>query len=433
VTHVLSTPPSSDVNRLWSTTSLEAVCPALVKNQPKNQVLRFCEEQKIRCTPVQHPKKMTLANETTGEKFYLPHLDPDPAKRTEPFDIAVVVSFRYFLPPSVLRVPPVINMHPSLLPKYRGASPIISTVMRGEKVGGASIIKVVEGERMDCGDVLIQESLPIPVEEDARQYFPRVVSLGAKLLCHVLFEDGTQHSTVSVRRFRQFWDQARVQPHKFDLSKELDPFHAPLLSKADAGLQWSTGDATGVTNRWRALIGSPFHPFAVFNPKKSPIGPTIKNAAKLQPRRVHFDGVIHPDSVAMNAALSSELNALSVGSMPSGSFYRPESDPSVGAILCSKPATSGTPSPASEWPLIGQWGEEAFETAKRISTSPSASTGVSPSSPPTSWFCFKAIQLPGGEFIDATTFCKSVSIPPGRVVEGLFSDGVAPSSKESKE
>ncbi len=295
-------------------------------------------------------------------------------------------------------------------------------------MGGASIIKVVEGERMDCGDVLVQKSLPIPIEEDARQYFPKVVSLGAKLLCHVLFEEETsgegtgavsRHPTLSVRRFRHFWDNAQVQPHKFDLPKELDPYHAPLLSKADAALRWSTSDATTLANLWRGLMGSPFHPFAMFNPKQSPIGPTIKNTAKLQPRRVHFDRVIHPDLLRMNTALMAELNALSVDSLPCGSFYRSTSDPDLGAILCSKSCTPDKPKTSSEWPLVG---EEAFEDV----------AGSSAATPP-NWFCFKAIQFPGGEFLDTATFCKSVSIQQGRLVEGLFSDGVIPAPKEGKE
>lgn len=105
------------------------------------------------------------------------------------YDVTVVVSFRYFLPKRLLHaLPPVINVHPSLLPHYRGASPIFSTLLRNETCGGVSVIQMTaEQPGMDAGAVLWQGRVPIPPDMDVRAYFPKVTQLGAQGLCEVLF------------------------------------------------------------------------------------------------------------------------------------------------------------------------------------------------------------------------------------------------------
>ncbi|SYZ68747.1 methionyl-tRNA_formyltransferase [Leishmania braziliensis MHOM/BR/75/M2904] len=105
------------------------------------------------------------------------------------YDLTVVVSFRYFLPKSLLlALPPVINMHPSLLPRYRGASPIFSALLRNEAIGGVSIIQMKPGQTaMDSGNVLWQCEVPIPLDMDIRLYFPLVTQIGAAGLCDLIF------------------------------------------------------------------------------------------------------------------------------------------------------------------------------------------------------------------------------------------------------
>ncbi|KAG5496285.1 hypothetical protein JKF63_02586 [Porcisia hertigi] len=105
------------------------------------------------------------------------------------YDLTVVVSFRYFLPKRLLHVlPPVINMHPSLLPRYRGASPIFSALRSNEAVGGVSIIQMKpEQTAMDSGSVLWQCEVPISPDMDIRLYFPLVTQIGAAGLCDLIF------------------------------------------------------------------------------------------------------------------------------------------------------------------------------------------------------------------------------------------------------
>lgn len=120
------------------------------------------------------------------------------------FDLAVVVSFRYFIPPRLLdALPPTINMHPSLLPFYRGASPIFSTLMRNEPFGGASVIQLRAQQRaMDSGNILWQCELPIPREMDIRTYMPLVTQLGAAGLCDTVFGERLERNPLWCQRWQ---------------------------------------------------------------------------------------------------------------------------------------------------------------------------------------------------------------------------------------
>lgn len=94
--------------------------------------------------------------------------------KSRKFDLIVTVSFGFILPKAVLDIPSLgpINVHPSLLPKYRGPSPIQEVLLEGEKETGITIIKM--NERMDAGDILYQERFEIFDDDDA-------VSLSQKL------------------------------------------------------------------------------------------------------------------------------------------------------------------------------------------------------------------------------------------------------------
>ena len=91
-------------------------------------------------------------------------------------DLLVVASFGLIIPKWFLDSPAIgaINVHPSLLPRYRGPSPLQWVIWKGEKETGITIIKM--SEQMDAGDILFQESTPIEPEEDAavplRNAFP---------------------------------------------------------------------------------------------------------------------------------------------------------------------------------------------------------------------------------------------------------------------
>lgn len=102
-------------------------------------------------------------------------------------DLQVVVAFR-MLPEIVWNMPPMgtINLHGSLLPKYRGAAPINWAVINGEKETGVTTFKLKHD--IDTGDILLQDSMPIGPEETAGDVHDRMKEIGAALLLRTIRE-----------------------------------------------------------------------------------------------------------------------------------------------------------------------------------------------------------------------------------------------------
>lgn len=99
----------------------------------------------------------------------------------------VVVAYGKLLPTEVLAVPKLgcINVHGSLLPKYRGAAPIQWAVINGEKVTGVTTMYMAEG--MDTGDILLKAETEIGPEETSGELFDRLKLMGAQLLTETLY------------------------------------------------------------------------------------------------------------------------------------------------------------------------------------------------------------------------------------------------------
>ncbi len=103
-------------------------------------------------------------------------------------DLAVVVAYGKILPQAVLDAPRLgcINVHGSLLPKYRGAAPIQWAVLNGEKVTGVTTMYMAAG--VDTGDMLLRRETPIGPEETAGELFDRLKDLGAEVLAETLLQ-----------------------------------------------------------------------------------------------------------------------------------------------------------------------------------------------------------------------------------------------------
>jgi methionyl-tRNA formyltransferase len=101
-------------------------------------------------------------------------------------DIMVVVAYGQILPKSVLTIPKhgAVNVHASLLPKYRGAAPIAWAILKGERKTGVTTMVMDEG--MDTGDILLQREVPIGVVDTCETLHDRLASLGAQLLLETL-------------------------------------------------------------------------------------------------------------------------------------------------------------------------------------------------------------------------------------------------------
>ena len=101
-------------------------------------------------------------------------------------DVAVVVAYGLILPKPILDAPRhgCLNLHPSLLPQWRGAAPINRAIMAGDVETGVSIMRMDEG--LDTGSVCTVERVPIGPEETAGELHDRLASLGAKLMVEAL-------------------------------------------------------------------------------------------------------------------------------------------------------------------------------------------------------------------------------------------------------
>ncbi len=101
-------------------------------------------------------------------------------------EVMVVVAFGQKLSRQLLEVPGLgcVNLHASLLPRYRGAAPVHWAIIQGETTTGVTVIRM--REEIDAGEILAQEATPIGGEESAGELGARLAKLGAKLLCSVL-------------------------------------------------------------------------------------------------------------------------------------------------------------------------------------------------------------------------------------------------------
>ncbi len=106
-------------------------------------------------------------------------------RRTKP-EVIVVVAYGQILPRAILEIPPkgCLNVHASLLPKYRGAAPIAWALIRGETVTGVTILEIIEV--MDAGPILLQREIPIAAEDNAGTVHDRLAPLGADALIETL-------------------------------------------------------------------------------------------------------------------------------------------------------------------------------------------------------------------------------------------------------
>lgn len=103
-------------------------------------------------------------------------------------DVMVVVAFGQIIPLSILQMPKFgcVNIHGSLLPKYRGAAPIQWAVLDGEKETGITTILMDEG--IDTGDILLKKTIKIDADETSGSLFDKLMALGAKTILETLDE-----------------------------------------------------------------------------------------------------------------------------------------------------------------------------------------------------------------------------------------------------
>lgn len=148
-------------------------------------------------------------------------------------DVIAVAAYGRILHAPILQLPPMgcVNVHGSLLPRYRGAAPVQWAVINGETETGITTMLMDEG--MDTGAMLLQEKLEILPEDTAGTLAPRLAALGGRLLIDTL----TQLKGGTLVPTKQDDHQATM---------------APLLKKEDGLIDW-TLSATSLANRVRAV------------------------------------------------------------------------------------------------------------------------------------------------------------------------------------
>ena len=97
-------------------------------------------------------------------------------------DIIVIVAYGKILPKEIIDIPKfgTINVHASMLPKYRGAAPVQRAILNGEKFTGITVMKVIE--ELDAGDIILQESIPIYETDNTATLTEKLFKIGAQLL-----------------------------------------------------------------------------------------------------------------------------------------------------------------------------------------------------------------------------------------------------------
>ena len=177
-----------------------------------------------------------------AEEKGLKILQPEKVRKNEEFikevkslnpDVICVVAYGKILPKEILDIPKYgcINVHGSLLPKYRGAAPIQWSVLNGDKETGITIMYMDEG--MDTGDMILKEKVEIGEDETTGELWDRLSKIGGKLLVEALkqVENGTA--------------KREKQGNDFSL--------APMLDKNIAKIDWENKTAIEIKNLVRGL------------------------------------------------------------------------------------------------------------------------------------------------------------------------------------
>lgn len=187
------------------------------------------------------PPPVKVLAESLGLTLHQPEKVRDPAFletfRALAPELVVVAAFGQILPGEILTQPrwQCINIHPSLLPRYRGAAPLQRAIMGGETLTGVTIMRMDAG--VDSGDILLQESTPIGPEETHGELHDRLAQQGAELLLRAL--DGWIAGTLP----------PRPQDHALATS-------APRLTPAEERIDWG-GDGDRIAALIRGLSPSP--------------------------------------------------------------------------------------------------------------------------------------------------------------------------------
>ena len=173
------------------------------------------------------PGMNVLQPEDLSDKVFMSSLEEARA------DVFVVIDYGCILKKDILDMPEkyCLNLHPSLLPRYRGAAPINRAILAGEKETGNTVIRM--NERMDAGDIVSQETTAIGEYEDAVSLSERLAQSGAELLIKTL-------------------DEIAGGKEKLTRQEEEKATYAPKLRKSEGRIDWNE-DASSIVLKVKAF------------------------------------------------------------------------------------------------------------------------------------------------------------------------------------
>ncbi len=159
------------------------------------------------------PVKVTAINNN------IPVLHNIDVLKEETFDLLIVCAFGKILKNNILKVPKYgcLNIHPSLLPKYRGPSPVQSAILNGDKETGTTIILMDEG--IDTGPILSQKKIEITDKETSESLFVKLGGISGELLCNIIPK----------------WINNELKP---EIQKEEEATYTKIIGKEDGKINW---------------------------------------------------------------------------------------------------------------------------------------------------------------------------------------------------
>lgn len=211
-------------------------------------------------------------------RLQIPVLQPPRIRRPEfleplralQAELMVVVGYGQIIPQNIIDLPRygILNVHGSLLPKYRGAAPIQWSIANGEALTGVTIMQIDAG--LDTGDMLLKDSLPIRPDETAPELSERLAALGASLLTKTI-KDVVAGRANPIRQNND------------------DATHAPILTKEDGRIRWEL-PAEQIYNRLRGFTPWPgayshFRDLSVSLLRVKPIGAALLHPGALEVTR----------------------------------------------------------------------------------------------------------------------------------------------------
>jgi methionyl-tRNA formyltransferase len=181
-----------------------------------------------------------------AERLGIPVLQPEKPE-IEDADVVVVAAYGLYIPPSQLERALWLNVHPSLLPRWRGAAPVERAILAGDAETGVTIHRTVEA--LDAGPIAVQEAFPIRDEDDAGTIFARSAEVAARLLDDVL-PDPT--FTPQPEEGTTYAEKIRPEDRELTLDDPVDAWRRVRALSPHIGA-WTTLHGRRVTV-WRARL-----------------------------------------------------------------------------------------------------------------------------------------------------------------------------------